>query len=145
VIEDSALIGGFRNPGQSIYRGRSATWVYGTGTAYSTMTAQFELGGQPAAGTLTITGLTSENWRPQIAILINDREIYRGPSPFAQDPKTPDLIDGAAPWDDRAFPIPAGVLRSGPNTLAIRNLEPTDTINQPPWAMVDRVTIRPAG
>jgi hypothetical protein len=109
------------------------------------MTARFDLDGAPAAGTLTITGLTSENWRPQISILINDRELFRGPSPFAQDPGTPDLIGGAAPWDDRSFPIPAGALRSGANTLTIRNLERTETINQPPWAMVDRATIRLGG
>jgi hypothetical protein len=99
----------------------------------------------PAGGTLTITGLTSENWRPQIAILINDRELFRGPSPFAQDPGTPDLQGGLAPWEERSFPIPAGVLRSGANTLTIRNLEPVDTINQPPWTMVDRATIRLGG
>jgi hypothetical protein len=110
------------------------------------MTARFDLPATPREAELLLTAVDSEGGnRTQIAILINDRELFRGPSPFAQDPGTRDVIDGAAPWDDRSFPIPAGVLRSGANTLTIRNLEPVDAINQPPWTMVDRATIRLGG
>jgi hypothetical protein len=144
-LEDGAFAGGYRNPGSSLYRQRSATWAYGAGTAYSTMTARFDLADAPGAGALTVTGLTSENWRPQIAILVNDRQIFRGQSPFPQDPGTPDVIDGTAAWGELSFPIPAGVLRAGANTLTIRNLENIDKINQPPWVMVDRATIRTGG
>jgi hypothetical protein len=112
------------------------------------MTASFEVAGQPGAASLVVTGLTSENWRPLIAVLVNDREVFRGASPFPQDPGAagkPNVFEGAAPWGDRAFPIPPGVLRAGTNTLTIRNLEGTSTINQPPWTMVDRATIRLGG
>jgi hypothetical protein len=37
------------------------------------------------------------------------------------------------------------VLHAGANTLTIRNLEATDTINQPPWSMIDRASIRFGG
>jgi hypothetical protein len=147
ALDDSAFSGGFRNP-EGVYRGRTAMWVYGTGTPYSTMSARFDVPERPAGGTLLITGLTSENWRPRIAILINDRELFQGDSPFPQDlgaAGDPDLYRGSAPWGERSFTIPPGLLRAGTNTLTIRNLEAVDTLNQPPWTMVDAAAVRLGG
>jgi hypothetical protein len=143
VLEDTAFQGGFRNPGGSIYRQRSATWIYGARTPYSTMAASFELPAAPSGqAVLTITGLDSENApKTPISITINDREIFRGPAPFADDSHDPDFRNAPAPWSDRSWPIPPDALRVGTNRLMIRNLADTADVGVPPFFMLDRASV----
>jgi hypothetical protein len=138
-IEDTAFQGGFRGQGDSIHRGRTATWVYGSRTQYGRMTARFDLPVSPRDAQVLIVGLDSEGGaRTRIAIVVNDREIYRGQSPFPDDrPNQPE-----ARWTERPFDVPDGVLRQGQNTLAIQNLEPSDRPGQPPFVAVDQALVR---
>ena len=81
-----------------------------------------------------LTKETWAAWRTQVAATEARiaRELQGQGSFLALD------MNGAKPAaDERA------ALRSG--AVTVRNLEGTDTINQPPWAMVDRVSIRPGG
>jgi hypothetical protein len=138
-VEDTAFQGGFRNPGDSSYRGRTATWVYGSRTQYGRMTARFDLPATPRDAQVWIVAVDSEGpARTRIAILVNDREIFRGPAPFPDDrPNQPE-----APWTERPFAVPEGTLHQGANTLTIQNLENGDRVNQPPFLAVDQATVR---
>lgn len=142
VLEDTAFVGGYRNSGPSIYRQRTATWVYAANTPYSTMTATFDLPVAPASGgALTIVGLSSEHSRPRISLAINGAQVYRGPSPFESDTLSQDFENAPAPWTEVRWDLPPGVLRAGRNTIALSNLEPQGGVNQPPFVMLDRATI----
>jgi serine/threonine-protein kinase len=138
-LEDTAFQGGFRGQGDSVYRGRTATLVYGSRTPYSRMTARFDLPASPREAQVWIVGLDSEGGtRTRIAIVVNDREIFRGPAPFPDDrPRQPE-----APWTERPFAVPEGVMHPGQNTLAIQNLEPSDRVGQPPFLAVDQAVVR---
>jgi hypothetical protein len=143
TLNDTDFTGGYRNPDGSVYAGRPATWVYGARTNYSTMTASFALTSAPAGpATLTVRGLDSEGpQRTTILIALNDVEIFRGPSPFADDDENPN----DAPWTEHSWRVPPNVMRAGANTLTIRNLEDVDNEGSPPWFMLDwaRIQSRP--
>jgi hypothetical protein len=139
VLEDTAFQGGFRNAGDSQYRGRTATWVYGSRTQYSKMTAQFELPFAPREADLVLVGLDSEgSQRTNMAIYVNDVELYRGRSPFPDD--RPDQPQ--APWTERRLQLPGGALRPGANTVTIQNLEDSANVGSPPFVAIDQVTVR---
>jgi hypothetical protein len=78
------------------------------------------------------------NTGTRLALVVNDREIFRGPAPFPDD--RPNQSD--APWTERPFSLPDGVLHQGQNTLAIQNLEASDRVGQPPFLAVDQATVR---
>jgi serine/threonine-protein kinase len=144
VLEDTAFQGGFRNGGGSIYRRRSATWIYGARTPYSTMAASFDLPSVPAGGAvLTITGLDSETaGKTPISLAVNGRELFRGPSPFADDTHDPDFQNAAAPWSEQSWEVPADALRAGTNTITIRNLADSAEVGVPPFFMLDRAVVQ---
>ncbi|HEX5691783.1 MAG TPA: protein kinase, partial [Roseiflexaceae bacterium] len=80
VLDDTAWQGGYRSTSGS-YGGRTATWIYGTSTEYSSMRAVFDAPSQPrGTATLSIEGMDSEDrLKTQIGISVNGVEIYRGP------------------------------------------------------------------
>jgi eukaryotic-like serine/threonine-protein kinase len=136
VLDDDAFQGGYSAPRN--YRGRTARWLYGANSQYGQMTATFTLDGQPTAGKLVISGIDSENGgKTPIAILINDTVIYQGGNPLPKD----DWRGPTAPWGTASFPIPAGVLKAGRNTLTFKNLSPTANFDAPPYFMLDQATI----
>lgn len=70
----------------------------------------------------------------RIAVEINTTRIFEGPSGFPSDS-----------WAVRSIPIPSGALKPGANTLTIRNIETNGDIGVPPWFMVSRAAVAPAG
>jgi serine/threonine protein kinase len=136
VIDDDAFRGGYSAPRS--YRGRTARWVYGALSPNGTMTASFMVTGNPGAGELTIVGIDSENG-PQtpMEVLINGAVVYRGGNPLPKDP----WRGPVAPWSEASFPIAAGVLRPGENTLTIRNLAQVNNFNSPPYIAIDQASI----
>jgi hypothetical protein len=140
ALEDTNFIGGyFRSDGR--YHGVSATWVYGQGTAYSTMAATFDLDSAPEGdATFSVVGLDSEDpGKTPISIAVNGTEIYVGGNPLPNDFATG--INGQGNWGTASWTIPAGLLRPGPNTVSITNLSPNSEINRPPFFMLDSATI----
>jgi hypothetical protein len=138
-LDDTAFQGGFRNPGDAQYRGRTAMLLYGARTPYSRMSARFDLPAAPRDAELAVVAVDSQGGsRTQLAILVNDREIFRGPSPFPDEGPG----QGEARWTERRLPIPDGLLRSGANTVAIQNLDQSDRVGQPPYAAVDLAVIQ---
>jgi serine/threonine-protein kinase len=141
-LEDTAFAGGYRNPGSSIYRQRTATWVYAANTPFSTMTATVDLPAAPAGpATLTVVGLSSEHSQPRMALVVNGTQLHRGPAPFASDTLSQDFENAAAPWTEHSWTVPPGVLHAGRNSIAISNLEPSGGVNQPPFVMVDQARL----
>jgi hypothetical protein len=134
-VPDAAFQGGFRTQDGS-YRGQTATLVYGQRTQYSNATARFDLNGNLADAQLRLNGLDSEDRsKTQIEILINDRPLYRGPSPFQNDvPSQP-----SAPWSEQSVVIPGGFLREGQNTLTIRNMADSNNAG-PPFVALHQAT-----
>lgn len=140
ALEDADFIGGyFRQDG--LYHGRTATWVYGLGTQYSTMTALFNINSAPEGqATLTVIGVDSEDTaKTPISIVMNGVEIYVGGNPLPNDFSTG--VFGAGNWGAAQWVIPAGLLQPGTNTLTITNLSNTSHINAPPFFMLDSATI----
>jgi serine/threonine-protein kinase len=136
VLDDDAFQGGYSAPRN--YRGRTARWLYGANSPYGQMMAAFTADGQPTAGELVISGIDSENGdKTPIAILVNDTVIYQGGNPLPKD----DWRGPTAPWGTASFPIPAGVLEAGRNTLTFKNLSPAANFNVPPYFMLDQATI----
>ena len=85
-LEDTSFSGGFRNSGSSIYGGRSATWVYGQGSGYSSMSASFTID-QPGRGVarLAIEGMDSGRSGQDIAAHRGQRsDALRRRQPISQ-------------------------------------------------------------
>ncbi|HEY0735880.1 MAG TPA: hypothetical protein VGD69_13290, partial [Herpetosiphonaceae bacterium] len=117
-LEDTAWQGGFRQ--SRGYGGRSATWVYGSGTAYSTMTAAVTLDRQvQGAAVLRVEGMDSEGRaKTPIRITVNGQPIFQGPNPLPDD----DLPLESGTWATASWTFDAALLQPGPNTIQIRNL-----------------------
>lgn len=139
-LDDPLWQGSYRRSGRpTVYGGRSATWIYGVGTDYSAMQAQFELAGEPAgAAELRIEGMDSEDRaRTHIQITLNGQLLFDGPNPLPDD----DLPLESGTWASASWTIPEGLLRPGTNTLRIANLSPGQ-FSRPPFFMLDYAEIR---
>ena len=139
TLQDNTFVGGYTTG--RLYNGSTATWIYGRGTVYSTMVSKFGITGQPSgAGTLAIRGLDSEDaYRTPIRIMINDRVIYDGSSPFPDDDA--EGPGGPQTWGIERWSFDAAALRSGSNTLTIDNLYSGGTVGKPPFFMLDYAEI----
>ncbi len=138
-LEDTVFTGGWRNRGASTYGGRTATWVYGQGSGYSSMsatfTAQFVNSG-PA--TLTIEGMDSEDTaKTAMRISINGATIFDGASPFPNDDQP--LQSGR--WANFNFTFDSALLRLGSNTVTITNLS-LGPKGLPPFVALDYAVVR---
>ena len=138
-IPDEWFVGDYP---RSRYHGRSASWVYGQGTPFHTMTAHFPLthAGQPqGAATLQIVGLDGENpIKNQMSISLNEVTIYEGPNPLPDDECCGP--SGPGNWGSAVFEFPGELLRAD-NTLVISNLELADCTTCPKYVMVDYATL----
>lgn len=131
-LDDDAWYGGWQQ--SKTYGGRSATWIYGTGTEFSTMEAAFELSGQPwGEASLAVEGMDGENApKMEISILVNGENIYTGPNRLPDDDH--DLATGT--WATYTWPFDAARLQPGVNTITIVALSP-GSVGQPPFFMLD--------
>ena len=131
-------MGDYDGAGSGRYHGRTAAWVYGQGSAYSTMTANFELTqqGQPARrALLTIVGLDGENERKNMmSVTLNGATVYAGPNPLPNDFCCGS--SGPGNWGAVTFEIPGDLLRRN-NSLTVTNLEPVSCTSCPVFVMVD--------
>jgi hypothetical protein len=137
-LEDSAFTGGFRNKGASVYGGRTATWVYGQGSGYSSMAATFIVDqAAPGVARLTIEGMDSEDRaKSPLRIGINGITLFEGASPFPND----DLPLDTGRWAALPLEFDAASLRPGVNTITITNLS-QGTVGLPPFVALDYVVI----
>jgi hypothetical protein len=139
-IPDSRFVGDF--PGDDTYHGRTASWVYGQGTPYNTMTAAFALDSPATPGgtaRLELVGLDGENpVKNVIRVVLNGTTLYEGPNPLPDD----FCCGGSGPgnWGSAVFEFPAELL-SAQNTLSIANLEPNDCTMCPKFVMIDYAVI----
>ncbi|MEN9935255.1 MAG: hypothetical protein RLZZ387_1834 [Chloroflexota bacterium] len=134
-LEDSAWEGGFRRAGGvTSYGGRTATWIYGTSTEYSSMRATFELTEAPGcAARLYVMGMDSEGAsKTNISVAVNGTEVYQGPNPLPDD----DIPLDTGTWDTHAFTFDGSLLREGENEVSISNLD-VGAFSLPPFFMLD--------
>jgi hypothetical protein len=131
-LDDADWQGGFRNPGG--YRGRSATWIYGSTTRYSSMEARFTIDSQPAGtATLSVEGMDSEGRaKTPISIVVNGVEIYNGPNPLPDD-QYPFQV---GTWATETWSFDGALLRPGENVIRISNIAP-GAFSLPPFFMLD--------
>ena len=90
---------------------RYAVWAYGLGTAYHELSTAFRLSESPAGPAELVVDAQGHTPEVQIEVLVNGRQVYRGPCGFA-----------AQGWGIRRFAVPAGLLREGRNTVTLRNV-----------------------
>jgi hypothetical protein len=133
-FEDTDWQGGFRRASGGTYGGRTATWIYGTSTSYSSMHVSFDLKAQPAGtATLTVEGMDSEDrLKTPISIQVNGVEIFNGPNPLPDDDHP--LETGT--WASYSWPFDARLLHPGSNQISIANLAP-GAFSLPPFFMLD--------
>jgi len=133
VLEDVAFAGGYRYQPPSIYEGRTAVWVYGQGTGFATMSAPFQLVGQPTGtATLLLTGMDSEDAaKTPLRLLVNGQVLYDGPDPLPND-----FSPRAGTWGTATWTFPAPLLHPGANTLTIENRSPSSALGIP-FIMID--------
>jgi outer membrane biosynthesis protein TonB len=131
-LEDTAWQGGYRQ-GRG-YGGRSATWIYGRATSYTTMQTVIVLDTPPrGTATLSIEGMDSEDRaKTPIRITVNGREIFNGPNPLPND----DLPLATGTWAMHDFRFDAAALQPGRNVIRISNLAPGQ-FSLPPFFMLD--------
>jgi hypothetical protein len=132
---------GWRQDDRTFY-GRPWTVVYGAFSAHPRATLSFTLDEQPAgAAVLEVTGLDDE-WQGNcvINVLVNGASIYLGPSPWLSYSGNAANFSDAA-WTTAAFAIPAGLLRSGSNTMVIENLEAAANFSSPPYILLSDTTV----
>ena len=131
-------MGDYDGPTSGTYHGRTASWVYGQGSGYSTMTATFSAdyqGSPRGQATLTIVGLDGDNPAKQpISIAVNGVTIYQGADPLPNDfccgPS------GPGNWGSATFQFSAGILGHN-NMLSITNLADSSCTTCPVYVMVD--------
>jgi hypothetical protein len=135
-LDDNVWGGGYRS--SRGYAGRSATWIYGVGTDYSSMRAQFTLDTQPSGtASLTIEGMDSEDrGKTPIQILINGIEVFNAPNPLPND----DLPLETGTWASTTFTFDPALLQPGENTIQINNLKPGQ-FSRPPFFMLDYAVV----
>jgi hypothetical protein len=122
--------------GDALAYGRPWVALYGAQSGYPRAALAFALDAAPdGPATLTVTGLDDE-WAAanEVALEVNGRLVFAGPSPFAN-------WDGAgdgsgAAWTAAAFELPAGLLRAGPNEVAIANRTPGANFGTPPYVLL---------
>jgi eukaryotic-like serine/threonine-protein kinase len=139
TLEDNAFVGGFTNPGG--YHNRTAQWVYGQGTDYSSMTASFNVRETPRGpGELTIVGIDSEDEpKTPMRLMVNGYVLYEGPNPLPNDDQSG--REGPGNWGTYTWRLPPNLLVEGDNSISIINLDPSDQINYPIFIMIDTVTV----
>jgi hypothetical protein len=147
-------LGGFQSLGGVTY-GRPWTAIYGAASDYPRARLTFDLDAAPTKpATLVLTGLDDHlASRSRIAINVNcdyetenrcshRRRIFLGPSPFEN-------ANGAYavenPWTSIEFAIPAGLLRTGENSIWVANLAPTDNFNSTPFVLLGDATLETFG
>lgn len=131
-LEDTAWQGGYRQ-GRG-YGGRSATWVYGQSTSYTSMQTVVLLDTPPrGTAALTIEGMDSEDRvKTPIRITVNGSQIFSGPNPLPND----DLPLATGTWAAHTFSFDAALLQPGRNVIRITNLAP-GSFGLPPFFMLD--------
>jgi hypothetical protein len=137
-IADRFFVGDYDGPGSGRYHGRSASWVYGQGTPYHTMTLRFRLtddGQVSRRASLQVVGLDGESrHKNRMSIVLNGSPIYKGPSPFPNDVCCG--RSGPGNWGSAVFEFPGELLRRN-NSLSVINLEPSDCTHCSFYVMVD--------
>jgi len=140
VLDNPVWQGSYlRSSGNTEYGGRTAAWIYGASTQFSTMQAAFNLQTQPrGTAQLKIEGMDSEGAaKTPIRIRVNGTEIFNGPNPLPDD----DLPLESGTWASYTWSFDAGLLRAGQNTISISNLAP-GSFGRPPFFMLDYAEIR---
>jgi serine/threonine-protein kinase len=134
LLDDEVWQGGYRRAGGRTYGGRTATWIYGTSTAYGTMRAIFEAPAQPQGlAIFSVEGMDSEDRvKTTISISVNGTEIYRGSNPLPDDDHP--LETGT--WATYSWSFEGALLRPGRNEISISNLD-AGAFSLPPFFMLD--------
>ena len=130
--------------GNGRFYGRAWVAVYGALSDYPRAALTFDLPQTPTEPmAFAVEGLDDE-WadRNEIALEINGRRVYEGPSPFND-------WDGVMPgtnaaWTAVTVVIPPGLLTEGENEIAVANLEPVASFNSPPYVLLSTASLAPA-
>ena len=99
-------MGGYTNA-NGLYHGRTAHWVYGQGTAFSSMSASFTVQKKPnRPATIVIVGLDAEDEaKSRMRLVLNNRVSYEGPDPLPNNANR--RVDGPGNWGNATVNRPA--------------------------------------
>ncbi|MDQ3554488.1 MAG: protein kinase [Chloroflexota bacterium] len=150
TIPNQILEGGY-DRGGGRYKGRTASWVYGQGTSFDTMSGSFAAdGGGSAVGTARLRLVGMDDERPEknpIRLILNGQVLYRPGACSTCAPARNEALNplpndfccgptGDGNWGAVIFEFPASLLRDT-NELSITNLSSSDCTLCPFFVMVD--------
>lgn len=138
IFSGADFVGGAKGLyGTAFYGRQPVNYVYAqpSGLAAS-MTATFELAdGFEESQFLTLDAMDDDaSSQCRVRISVNGHTLFEGLSGF------PD-----AQWFRGQYRIPTGILHTGSNQVSIANMEPVGSAGNPPWFMLSRAAIGPAG
>jgi len=114
---------------------RGVNYIYAAPNGVrSTMSARFDVPALPA-GPLALhvrARLDDRDTPCPIRISLNGLTVFEGPEAFAHNE-----------WQWRAFELPDGALRAGPNELVFANTSAEGPVGMPPWFMLAACAIAP--
>lgn len=114
---------------------RLCTWINGAKTIRHSMKASFTVEPFPPSADykLIISGANDDSLKPcKIRVAVNDMKIFEGASPFS-----------SRKWSIKEFKVPAAALSQFRNsTLAISNLDDSDSMSGPPFFLLNYAVLR---
>ena len=122
--------------GNGLAYGRPWVAIYGAQSDYPRAAIAFELPAAPSgSATLTLTGLDDElAGSNPIDLTVNGQSRFNGPSPFAS---WDGVGDGSgATWTTVEIELPADLLVTGRNEIAVTNLSPSANFGAPPYVLL---------
>jgi hypothetical protein len=135
-------VGDYNGAGSGTYHGRTATWIYGAGTPYDTMTAQFDLEQtRDAVGRASVKLVGLEGAAPDkqpIRVVLNGTTIYEGPDPLPNDFSSGP--SGPGNWGSATFKFSSQLLNRT-NTLSISDLKKSSCTLCPDFVLIDYVVV----
>lgn len=112
---------------------RWVNYVYAKPTGKSEMSTTFQITQLPSSAKLRIVARNADTAdMAHVSILLNDQAVVNNEVVFTNKGLT-----------ERTFDMPAGALKTGTNTLLIRNEENQGTMGSPPWFMIAEAEIVP--
>lgn len=127
----SAIQGG-RDHGNFLGKKFTGKAIWAKPTPINAMSATFQApDAKYGAGTLALFSLRHHRPEPcRMALIVNGTTILDG-------------VDGSegGEWQERRYPIPEGVVKSGANEVRILNLEEAGNIGATPWIMVHSIEL----
>lgn len=123
--------------GSTLHGKRGTNYVYAGPTGEcSSMRARFEVVEAPREPRFLYLEALDDDFpsKARIELAVNGQALFAGLSGFSD-----------SKWEQRRYPVPAGVLKAGANEVTVRCTDQKGTLGMPPWFCVSLLAIAGEG